>query len=685
MSGNLGSCDDVDRVNETKIIQKRVRLAKLYKKLEVLAPRLGVLLVLTAIVWLHLMPFLSERTYFSENALMPAIVIPEFGNSEASLVLSIATEAAERDSSAHLCSAVNSMVSHSLRTYLYNDSAQIEVEDTLDCDDVASWSPLPDPIAVTCTLEANRRDAMSALMFQTDSHPLNQGILLSLLSHLIGVTWRGHDIIFVVTKDGDDTGIRFVDKYLDSYDGTDSPYRVERSGNIWGGLSFDGRASPSGAVLIDPVGVNGLQPNLDLINVASHQIRVRSLDARLFDCGDYGEAYRSRTKEPKPLELNEYVESVLRGYQRVFEWGSFPMSGERCVSLSDRKQHWPIYGMLHFILSNARGIPTGPHSMMIAHRVDAVGLRFLGNALSADDVLVSGRTSLREDSPITVSLTKTGKTLEGLLRIMNNLLEEFHQSFFMYLLPAPRQYISVLFFSIPLIMLAAAPLILSLYRLVSFLDTSPSSNTGVAWISSSALLSVPRTVGATMKAVSVSHAVIFYTLWTHLSTAAGSSSGVSGAADHSEGFLQLYIPALIFSIAIGFFFVRDNLAAARALHFVALLEVGCLVVATTMINASFAIILSLSVVPWAVASAVSLRRPLFSALAILPSSPLVLLRTWASIYDLTLAGAVYELAYSARDFGEAQYWCLLGVAPAAVCLVLSSCAGVALSKRRVQQ
>lgn len=79
--------------------------------------------------------------------------------------------------------------------------------------------------------------------------------------------------------------------------------------------------------------------------------------------------------------------------------------------------------MLRGMVNQGLGHATGPHSSFIPYHIDAITLRVAGEG--------------RHDE---LSL---GRTVESLMRSLNNLLEHFHQSFFFYVLLAPRRFVSV--------------------------------------------------------------------------------------------------------------------------------------------------------------------------------------------------------------------------------------------------
>lgn len=79
--------------------------------------------------------------------------------------------------------------------------------------------------------------------------------------------------------------------------------------------------------------------------------------------------------------------------------------------------------MLKGMANQAMGHATGPHSVFIPYHVDAITLTAVGDGWQDEMAF--------------------GRTVEGLFRSLNNLLEHFHQSFFFYLLMQTNRFVSI--------------------------------------------------------------------------------------------------------------------------------------------------------------------------------------------------------------------------------------------------
>lgn len=79
--------------------------------------------------------------------------------------------------------------------------------------------------------------------------------------------------------------------------------------------------------------------------------------------------------------------------------------------------------MLRGMRTQAIGFSTGPHSSFMPYHIDAITLQAVGNGWQDEMTF--------------------GRSVEGLFRSLNNLLEHLHQSFFFYLLMESRRFVSI--------------------------------------------------------------------------------------------------------------------------------------------------------------------------------------------------------------------------------------------------
>lgn len=137
-------------------------------------------------------------------------------------------------------------------------------------------------------------------------------------------------------------------------------------------------------------GLNGKLPNLDMFNL------VQRIMAR---------------------------EGVTSGYKHA------PRKRRR-MNLSPYEQN--LRQMLAMLATQATGVPNGNHGLFHRYRIDAL-------TLSAAKRVTNSNVKSNPSSA-TVPLLKS---IEGISRSLNNLLERFHQSFFFYVIVHNDRYISI--------------------------------------------------------------------------------------------------------------------------------------------------------------------------------------------------------------------------------------------------
>ncbi|KAF5958666.1 hypothetical protein HYC85_005891 [Camellia sinensis] len=166
------------------------------------------------------------------------------------------------------------------------------------------------------------------------------------------------------------------------------------------------RRKPSG---IYAEASNGQMPNLDLINVVSYlAVHGQGLRVKV-------EKFSSLLDSKWLSVLGERFESlgkVARSLNPQWKFG-MPVADyiEGTATLASSLYH------------QALGVPTGPHGAFRDYQVDAITLEI--------SPIVSSNKGRQNEF-----LLQGGRSI-GVLRSVNNLLEKFHQSFFLYLLTSP--------------------------------------------------------------------------------------------------------------------------------------------------------------------------------------------------------------------------------------------------------
>ncbi|XP_071693220.1 uncharacterized protein [Rutidosis leptorrhynchoides] len=174
---------------------------------------------------------------------------------------------------------------------------------------------------------------------------------------------------------------------------------------------------------------NGQMPNLDLINVVSY-------------LAVHGQGLRVKMEkvvsllDSKLLKfIGELFESVGKIARRLNPQWKFGIPVREYVEGSAT--------LVSSLYNQALGIPTGSHGAFRDYQVDAVTME------------ISIEPSTTNKGKQREFLFRGGRLIEGVVRSINNLLEKFHQSFFLYLLTSSNKFISVGVYMIAFLLLVA--------------------------------------------------------------------------------------------------------------------------------------------------------------------------------------------------------------------------------------
>uniref|UniRef100_A0A023GL44 Putative glycosylphosphatidylinositol anchor attachment protein gaa1 n=1 Tax=Amblyomma triste TaxID=251400 RepID=A0A023GL44_AMBTT len=253
------------------------------------------------------------------------------------------------------------------------------------------------------------------------------------------------DIIFLITEHELVGFQAWLDAYHDVHTapGVIDPGMLQaRSGPIQAGINLELHSSRIKRLDLKLVGLNGQLPNLDLFNLVVE------------------------------LCLRESVHTTFHGQVSPYDLPPF--------------EDWlhSFKTMTAMMAAQATGQPNGGHGLFHRYAIQALTLE--GHA---DGVAV-----------VSVGFDEVGRVLEGVFSSLNNLLERFHQSFFFYLLPSPRRYVSIGLYSpaFALIglpgLLKAGVLFLSLSGDAKSADKASTKETASLW-SALPCMTVSHTIG----------------------------------------------------------------------------------------------------------------------------------------------------------------------------------------------
>ena len=306
-----------------------------------------------------------------------------------------------------------------------------------------------------------------------------------------------------------------------------------RSGPIQAAINLEIHSSISSHVDIKIEGLNGQLPNLDLFNVAVELCTRESVSATFHG--------RSQPMETNDMELwKEYATTTAS-----------------------------------MMISQAIALPTGAHGLFQRFAIQAI-------TLEASD------TSNQKGTYLRVSLLQMGRVIEGIFRSLNNLLERFNRSYYFYLLPSTRRYISIGYYMIPF-GLISVPLVLNALYLYF------KSSEGTTEIDSKENLwtSLPITLFCHVLGLPVLLVPLLVEKYSHLTP-------------HYESQELLYYTILsICLIYIVSPLLRASPSNRNSRKSLALLNIALLMSCLSLVNISLAVALALAYVPTACVSGLS--------------------------------------------------------------------------------
>ncbi|XP_071827064.1 glycosylphosphatidylinositol anchor attachment 1 protein-like [Apostichopus japonicus] len=351
----------------------------------------------------------SAKTYISENALLPGLVERQYkSTSDINGYANYLEGISKTDDDIPMAWLQQTFEEIGLDTYSQNFSASHPFLNSPE--DVRGTN-------VFAILRAPRIAGTEAVVFsipyrgkalEKEMGSTNHGIalMMSLAKHFIQQSYLSKDIIFLIVDKENIGAQAWVEAYYD----TSSDFLAKsplhgRSGTIMAAINLElpGRRIDHFDLRLE--GLNGQLPNLDLFNVAVKLCEKEGVKATFHGQGS--------------LTHNELRDNY----------------GIRYTSKT----------MLSNMLRQASGKPHGIHGLFLRYGIPALTLHGIPS------------NSKKGDQSHSI-----GYIMEGIFRSVNNLLERFHQSFFFYVLPETKKYVSIGLYMIPMGMLLVIPTIQAL-------------------------------------------------------------------------------------------------------------------------------------------------------------------------------------------------------------------------------
>ncbi|GAA5985963.1 hypothetical protein JCM5350_007822 [Sporobolomyces pararoseus] len=417
------STDPVESVRKTL-----VRRNKIVSRLITFAPHLRTLLFIAGLCYTLALPLteLGRKHYISENALQPAQVNTYWSWADVHVADLFDNDVTKWSKPEVSVEQRTKFIQSAFEKLGYASARQrysFELSSNSSVGGINTYAILPAPktdgseaLVLSASWLSRARDEEGRRRIN------NRGVatVLALANYMKKYSMWSKDIIFLIT----DGHVEGTQAWLDSYHGySQSNLEAERlsltTGPIWAALNLDYPHHSFSEVGIHYGGANGQLPNLDFINSASRILRHVGISTIL----------RSPTVAPSSF-LNRLPSFIARSPQL-------------------HKYFNAAYNLFSQLVIGADGRIQAPEGCYGKYRIDAI----TWFAIPAEGP--HGFHSI-------------GHAVESTFRSLNNLLERFHQSFFLYIMTSIDSFIAVGSYLAAPILIGAA---LTIQGLISWSDS----------------------------------------------------------------------------------------------------------------------------------------------------------------------------------------------------------------------
>ncbi|KAH7677236.1 GPI transamidase component Gaa1 protein [Dioscorea alata] len=430
----------------------------------------SVVCCIAGLIALLLLPVLAKSTYISENALMPGSANPVFSGQDVSEASRLVKDITETQKMGKMTGIeiqrliIQRMADVGAEVYhhkFHSQSNQFHPFRFFSCDSnsavTESNSNTSYGLNTVGIIRAPRGDGKEAIVLVTPynseyvklNDALSLGLGFSIFSHLGRVSWLAKDILWLAadSRYGEYSSVSawlkdyhnpvfFSSENVDANVTHDKDFLNMQNKNMLNGRNVDvfKRAGTMAAALVFKVGEvmerdprdiltiyaeasNGQMPNLDLINVV-HYLAVHRQGFRV-NIGKLASLVNSAWLNLVG-QILEWLGKLAKNLNPKWNFGiSSADYAEGAATVASSMYH------------QALGVPTGSHGAFRDYQVDAITFSF------------SPRFYLNNENMQSSFILRGGRLIEGVIRSVNNLLEKFHQSFFLYMMTAPNKFVSV--------------------------------------------------------------------------------------------------------------------------------------------------------------------------------------------------------------------------------------------------
>ncbi|XP_053210386.1 glycosylphosphatidylinositol anchor attachment 1 protein-like [Panonychus citri] len=339
-----------------------------------------------------------DPTYFSENALLPGYVNREFSaqpylNSVLTRLKDVTKSRPGEFVSDWLVNEFNSIGLHS---YEHNYTFEYPFDDKKIINGKSVYAILEAPRAPNTEALIISSPYQSSKKFNGKTLP-GIGLMLAMAKYFSKKSYLAKDVIFLIS--GQEIGFQaWLDSYHEVYSSPvlTSGYLTAKSGPIQAAVNLQIDDEDITQLEIEIEGINGQLPNLDLFNVAVE------------------------------LATRESITPTFHGKSHPFSTDFYQVSQNYALTTAS------------MMISQGKTKSTGLHGIFQKYAIQAITLKGIGQ-----------NSGNKQDDYLSVPFYVVGRVVEGVFRSLNNLLERFNRSYWFYLLPSTRRYISIGYYMIP--------------------------------------------------------------------------------------------------------------------------------------------------------------------------------------------------------------------------------------------
>ncbi|BGP03344.1 GPI transamidase component GAA1 [Rhodotorula toruloides] len=376
-----------------------VRRSKVVKRIVAFAPLVRTLLVVAGLLYMLALPYKSigRRHYISENALQPGQVNTYWNCADvhvADLYAESVAKWSAEDVTVEARSRAIQDAFHELGLSASQQRYTFELARNSTLSGINTYAILAAPktdgaeaLVLSASWLSRAKDEQGRPRINTRG----VAIVLALANYFKKYAFWSKDIIFVISDGYSEGAQAWLDAYHDYGQSNlvTEPLKLT-TGPIWAALNLDYPHHSFSHIGIHYEGANGHMPNLDFINSVSRILRNTGIPTVLHSSDSSDTSFL-----PSFLQYAE-IEAYAQAARNLF----------RQVALT------------------ADGRVLGPEGTFGKYRIDAITL-----------------FGLPAEGPH--GFHSLGRATESIFRSLNNLLERFHQSFFLYIMTSIDSFIAV--------------------------------------------------------------------------------------------------------------------------------------------------------------------------------------------------------------------------------------------------